>query len=412
MKRKALAIVTSMIMVVSMFGGCGFKGEGNSTSDSDTIKLGFINDLSGDYALPGPRDAAELAVKEINEAGGVLGKQIDLVAVDGQSDTQREQEMAKQLVLDDDVSAVIHQGNSAAREAIRPIFEDNNNLLFYASVYEGGVASKNTFCTSATPEQQLDTMVKYYSENEQYGKNIYIVANDYNYGQICAEWVKKYADDYNMNICGEEYVPVGTTEFSSTISKIQKANATIVFTLLSGASVSFYDQWSTAAIEGTTLCGGTLFMFYEHKTYKSPVLDGAFSCLPFYEELDTDAAKAFVEKMKEAYPEETYITAEDLTVYDTVYLWKTAVESAGTADPEAVIDALENNNISYDGPAGTVTMDGASHHLAMNMYLIQCDESHMLNLVSDNEEVQPSFLQSLGIDLRKDAPNKQYSPVE
>lgn len=410
--KKIISLLVAASLSVMAFTGCSFKGSENKTeSNTDTIKLGFINDISGEYALTGPRYAAELAVSEINAAGGILGKQVELIAVDGQSDTQRDQEMAKQLVLEENVSAVILEGNSAAREAVRSIFEDNNNLFFYCSMYEGGVASKNTFCTGCTPEQQLETLIRYYSENSSFGKNIYIVANDYNYGQICAEWVKVYAEQYGMNICGEEYVPVGTTEFSSSISKIQSANADIVFTLVSGPSVSFYDQWSTAELENITLCGGTLFAFYEHITYASPVLDGAYSCMPYCEELGTPESEEFVTKMKTAYPEEVYITSEDLLTYNTVYLWKAAVEAAGTAEPEAVISALENNNISIEGPTGTVTMDGASHHLAMNMYLLQCDESHTLNIIDTNELVQPSYLQSLNVDLRKDAPNEQFSPL-
>src|SRR5699024_10380826 len=148
----------------------GDEGAGNDTgngespsSDEDTIKLGVLEDRSGDFALVGIQKshAVELAVEEINNDGGLLGKEIEIVAPDTQSDDTRYQEMTRKLILEDEVDVIMGAFSSASREAIRPIMEENEMLYFYNNQYEGGVASKYTFPTGAVPEHQVMTVMEY-----------------------------------------------------------------------------------------------------------------------------------------------------------------------------------------------------------------------------------------------------------
>lgn len=410
--KKVLSVITvsSLCMASLSIAGCG-KSAGSS-EEEDTIKIGHMSDLSGEMASTGPWNATELAVEEINEAGGVLGKKLELIAVDTQSDTKRYQEMAKKLVLEDGVKAVFTNGSSASREAIRPFLEQNETVYFYNSVYEGGVASKYVFCTGGIPEQQVLPMLEYAKSNGL-GEKIFLVSPDYNYGQICSEWVQEYAKELDLEVVGVEYIPLGVSSFSSTISKIQSSGADMVFTLLVGGShYSFFEQWGTANISGINIISSNLFANYEHLRFPSPTLDNAYSIINYYEELDTDASKEFVQKMKEKYPDEEYITCEMETAYNAVYLWKEAVEKAGTADCDKVVEALESGEISFDSPGGTITMDGQTHQATANMYVVQCDTEHKLQQKEELLNMESTYLKDLGIDLREDAPNKQFSPLE
>ena len=160
-----------------------------SSAWADTIKLGILEDETGNFAIAVvPKiHAYELAVKEINAAGGVLGKQLEIVRYDTQSDNRRFQEFARRLIKKDKVDVVFGAFSSASRESIRGIMEKGKILYFYNNQYEGGVCSKTTFVTGAVPEQQFSTLVPWMME--KYGKNVYTIAADYNFGQLSAEWV-------------------------------------------------------------------------------------------------------------------------------------------------------------------------------------------------------------------------------
>lgn len=409
LKKITSAIIISSLCISSII-GCG----NNLASDSggETIKIGHLSDISGEMATTGSKNATELAVEEINENGGVLGKKVELISIDTQSDTKRYQEMAKKLVMQDEVKAVFTNGSSASREAIRPIMEQNKTVYFYNSIYEGGVASKYVFTTGAIPEQQILPMLKYAKENNL-GKKVFLVSPDYNYGQICSEWVKKYSKDLGIEVAGAEYIPLGVSQFSSTISKIQSSGADLVFTLLVGGShYSFFEQFGTANISNVTIISSNLFANYEHLRFPSPTLDNAYSVSNYYEELDTDESKEFVKKIKEKYPNEQYVTSEMETAYNAVYLWKEAVEKAGTADCDKVVEALESGDISFDSPGGHITMDGQTHQTNANIYVIKCDTDHKLQKIQELEGQEPIYLKELGVDLRKESPNKQFSPLE
>ncbi|NTZ20426.1 urea ABC transporter substrate-binding protein [Paenibacillus sp. JMULE4] len=401
-----------------MLAACGSSSPSSSDFGSDAsnspIKLGVLEDRSGDFALVGMQKyhAAELAVDEINKSGGLLGRQIEIVAPDTQSDNQRYQEMARKLILEDKVDVVMGGYTSASREAIRPIMEQNKMLYFYNNQYEGGVASKYTFATGAVPEHQVVTLIK--SMIKKYGPNIYTIAADYNFGQITAQWVKKTAEENGGKIIGEEFIPLSVSQFSSTISKIQQAKPDVLVTLLVGVpQSSFYEQWSKSGIKGLPMATTVnMAQAYEHKRFKPPALANMYVTATFMEELETPEAKAFVKKWREKFPDEPYIGMEAEAQYTGVYLWAEAVKKAGTVEKEAVIKALESG-ISVDSPSGKTTIDPKTHHAIKNVYLAHADENHKITFPETFENVVPDWLsKEKGVDLTTKADNKQYTPLD
>jgi branched-chain amino acid transport system substrate-binding protein len=157
---------------------------------ADPIKLGLLEDESGNFAIAVvPKIyAVKLAVEEINAKGGILGRQIKLIHYDTQSDNTRFQEMARRVIQQDKADVVFGAFSSASREAIRPIMDRYKQLYWYNNQYEGGVCDANVFVTGAVPEQQFSTLIPWMME--KYGKKVYTIAADYNFGQISAEWVR------------------------------------------------------------------------------------------------------------------------------------------------------------------------------------------------------------------------------
>jgi urea ABC transporter substrate-binding protein len=262
---------------------------------ADPIKLGVLEDQSGDFALAtmGKVHGIQLATDEINAAGGIAGRKLDLVIYDTQSDNTRYQEFMRRVLQRDKVDAVFAGFSSASREAYRPIVDQLNGLAFYNNQYEGGVCDAHMIVTGAVPEQQFSTLIPWMME--KFGKKIYTIAADYNFGQISAEWVRNIVKQNGGEMVGEEFIPLGVSQFSSTIQNIQKAKPDILMTLLVGtAQSSYYEQANAANLHVPMGSSVNVGQAYEHKRFKPPSLANMYVTTNWIEEVDNPASKAFV----------------------------------------------------------------------------------------------------------------------
>src|SRR3954453_12562136 len=206
MRRRSILTGAAMLPAFAIVGR-------HSALGSDPIKIGLIEDVSGDLAMMGmPKlHGSELAVEEINAKGGVLGRQIVLSHLDPQGDNARYQEFARRLLQRDKVDLLIGGITSASREAVRPIVGRQNVLYFYTNQYEGGVCDASMVSVGAVPEQQLSTLIPWMVE--RYGKRVYTIAADYNFGPLSAEWGRTILNPLNGEIVGEEFIPLGVSQF-------------------------------------------------------------------------------------------------------------------------------------------------------------------------------------------------------
>src|ERR1700729_3924244 len=189
-----------------MFGAVATFGAAQA---ADPLKVGLLEDVSGDLALFGiPKlHGSQLAV--------------ELIHLDPQGDNARYQEFARRLLSKDKVDVLIGGITSASREAIRPIIDRTTTPYFYTNQYEGGVCDASMVSMGAVPEQQFSTLIPWMVE--KFGKKVYVIAADYNFGQISAEWNRKIMKDLGGEVVGEEFIPLGVSQFAQTIQNIQKA---------------------------------------------------------------------------------------------------------------------------------------------------------------------------------------------
>ncbi|MBV8869118.1 MAG: transporter substrate-binding protein, partial [Acetobacteraceae bacterium] len=175
------------------------------------IKVGLLEDVSGDLAMFGiPKlHGSQLAVEEVNAGGGVLGRPLELIHLDPQGDNARYQEFARRLLQRDKVDVLIGGITSASREAIRPIVDRQKTLYFYTNQYEGGVCDASMISVGAVPEQQLSTLIPWMVE--KFGKRVYTVAADYNFGHLSAEWGRSILKPLGGEVVGEEFIPLGVS---------------------------------------------------------------------------------------------------------------------------------------------------------------------------------------------------------
>ena len=342
---------------------------------ADPIKVVGIHDASGGLDIYGQPMIAclDFAVEELNAAGGLLGRPIQLINYDPQSNIQLYTQFATQAATKDK-AAVVHGGiTSASREAIRPILRRFNTLFFYNTQYEGGVCDRNIFCTGSTPAQNVNKLVPYVQKH--WGKNVYIVAADYNYGQITSKWITKYVREGGGQVLAADFFPLDVTNFGPAISKIQAAKPdAVISALVGGAHISFYRQWAAAGLKKSIPMASTTFGGGNESILLSPEEgDGIVSAFSYFQEVDNPLNKAFLEKFHAKLGAKApYLGAElAMRTYIGFNLWAEGVRLAKSIDRMEVIKALETG-ISLDTPAGKTTIDAKTHHTTLDVFVAEC----------------------------------------
>jgi urea transport system substrate-binding protein len=376
----------------------------------DPIKLGTVFDISGIFDAYGkPIDmAVRLAVKQLNDAGGLLGRQIQHIAYDTQSDMALYTQYAQQLTRQDKVD-VVHGGIlSASREAIRQTLRRANTLYFYNIQYEGGVCDRNCFVTGVTPAQTTEVQIPY--TMKEWGKKVYILAADYNYGQLMARWIQKYVKDNGGETLAVEFFPLDVADFGSTITKIQTAAPDMVYSaLVGGAHLSFYRQWAAAGMKSRIpMASTTLGVGAEQQILTKDEGDGIVVCYNYSPELDTPANVAFKEAWAAMHGADSVSVIHELAVsnYQGIMLWAEAVKAANSVEQEAVITALDSG-LGFDGPAGRLTIDPKTHHATLDVQLMEMKDQKLR--VIESFGARPPIDTQLVCDLQANPDdNKQY----
>jgi branched-chain amino acid transport system substrate-binding protein len=393
------ALATSLMLATAAFA-------------ADPIKIGVLEDQSGDFAVAtiGKLHGIQLAAEEINKAGGIAGRPIELVVYDTQSDNTRYQEFMRRVLQRDKVDVVFAGFSSASREAYRPIVNQLNGFAFYNNQYEGGVCDANMIVTGAVPEQQFSTLIPWMMEN--FGKKVYTIAADYNFGQISAEWVRNIVKENGGTMVGEEFIPLGVSQFSQTIQNIQKAKPDVLVTLLVGtAQASYYEQAAAANLKIPMASSVNVGQGYEHKRFKPPSLANMYVTTNYIEEVDTPASKDFLKRWKAKFPSEPYINQEAENSYHAIYLYKQMVERAkGSTKRDDLRKIVAAGDVCFDAPEGKVCIDPKSQHASHTIYLAKVGDDHSISFPKVWNDIKPYWLGEAGCDLTKSDPSAQYTP--
>ncbi len=379
---KKLLINTTAALGVAMFA---------QLANADT-KIGAIYDLTGGLNIYGlqQNNALQLAVENINANGGVLGNPIEVVTYDAQSELPKYTQFANTALLRDKVDALFAGLTSSSREALRPIVRKANVPYFYASLYEGGACDKQTFVTGSSASQQLSVLIDW--AVKKYGKKIYIMAPDYNFGTISAHWVHEYAKQAGAEVVGEDFLSLAVTDYSPTIQKIQASKPDFVVALPVGANqTGFLEQFAAAGLKERIGVVSTNYGSGNQQVVVSPEAGkGLITNQGYFMHVDNPANEKFVEMWTAKYGDETPIVSVAVDTWNAVNLWAKAVEKAGTADADAVIAALESG-LTFDAPNGLVILEPKSHHLRQNIYIVEGDDNHGFKTVEVFEDVAPTY---------------------
>ncbi len=359
-----------------------------AATGGDTIKVGILHSLSGTMAISEKSvvDAEQLAIEEINQSGGVLGKQIEAIVEDGASDWPTFAEKATKLIDQDKVVTVFGCWTSASRKAVLPVFESKNHMLWYPVQYEGQECSKNVFYTGAAPNQQIEPSVDWLLKNK--GKEFFLVGSDYVFPRTSNTIIKAQLAAKGGKVVGEDYLPLGNTEVTPIITKIRAAlpNGGVIYNTLNGDSnVALFKQMQGAGLTPEKYPSMSVSIAEEEvKAIGPEYLKGHYAAWNYFQTVDAPTNQKFVDAFKAKYGDDRVTNDPMEAAYIMVYLWKQAVEKAGTADDLEKVRVAALGQ-TFDAPEGTVTLE-KNHHLAKFVRIGEVNDSGQFDVVFETKE--------------------------
>ena len=388
--KRFLAVLSAAALAATMLTACG-SGGGSSSGDGDTVKVGLLHSLTGSMAISekSVRDAEVLAIKEINAAGGVNGKQIEYVEEDGASEPSTFATKAEKLIDSEGVSTIFGCWTSSSRKAVKPIVEEYGSLLWYPVQYEGMESSSNIVYTGAAPNQQIVPAIDYLLDRGY--KKFFLLGSDYVFPRTANMIINAQLEAKGAEAVGEEYADMDQTDFAAIISKIEAAKPDVIINTLNGTgNVSFFKQMSEKNYTSNDYMTMSFSIAEEEvATIGADILKGHMVSWNYYQTTDTEKNKEFVKAYKDAYGENRVTSDPAEAAYDAVYLWKAACEKADSFEPEDVIKAVESGEISFDAPEGTVTIQGDNHHLVKPVRIGQVGDDGLINEIYATDPVAP-----------------------
>ncbi len=379
--------------ILNLAAGAAFLSAALVCPAADTVKVGVLHSLSGTMAISETslKDVLLFTFDEINAKGGVLGKKIEPVIVDPASNWPLFAEKAEQLVVKDKVSVVFGCWTSVSRKSVLPVFEKYNSMLFYPVQYEGEELSKNIFYTAEAVNQQAIPAVDYMLADGK--KKFYLIGSDYVYPRTTNKILKKYLKMKGIpdEDIVEIYTPFGHTDYQTIVSAIKKfsagGKACVISTLNGDTNVPFFKEFANAGLTSEN-CPVVSFSLSEDEFRSLPTKDliGHLGCWTYFMSLKTPENKKFVADfnkwLKTAPPgveTKNRVTCSPMNLSRIgVYLWKQAVEKAGSFDVDKVREAMIGQK--FAAPEGEVTMQ-ENHHLINEVFIGETQANGQFKIV-------------------------------
>lgn len=384
--KKIFAVLMVMAMTLSMLAGCGKKG-----GSSDTIKVGLVFSQTGGTAITEESmiNSAILAIDEINAAGGINGKKIEYILKDYATDPDTAVKVAKELILQNDVCALVGPYTSSARVAIEPILEEYEVPMIYPTFYEGEEPNEYVVYTGCVPNQQGDYFVPYLYENISH--NFYLLGTDTTYARGINAQAEALITSLGGTVVANELVPSSTTEFSDIIAKIKDTcgeDGCVIYANLNGDSgTAFYTQFAAAGLSAKY----TIASFIMDESFSTALGSAAantYASVNYFNSIKSDANEKFLKAYGDKYGADkaASVTAVGEATYDAVNLLSLSLAKCG--DEITTENILKNfDGLSFDAPQGTITVDADNHHIYCKARIGLVKEDGTIETIYESDDV-------------------------
>lgn len=394
-RRLALGAAALSLIAASVFSQMTLADDANTTGLAVTpteVTVGQLHSATGTMAISetGSIQAERLAIDQINASGGILGRQIKIVQEDGASDWPTFAEKARKLLVNDKVATVFGCWTSASRKAVLPVFEKENGLLYYPTFYEGLEQSKNVIYTGQEATQQILASLDWIAKTKG-AKTFYLIGSDYIWPRTSMKIARKHIENVlHGTVVGEDYYPLGNTQFGSLINKVKLKKPDVVFAaVVGGSNVAFYKQLKAAGVDSTKQTLLTLSVTEDELLgIGGENMKGFYASMKYFQSLDNPNNKAFVEAFKAKYGKDSVMGDVTQAAYLGPWLWKAAVEKAGSFDVDKVVAASPGIELNT-APEGYVKIH-ENHHLWSKTRIGEVQADGQFKVVYESDLIEPN----------------------
>lgn len=385
MRRRTFIQTMTATAAITGMAGCarGMQGE----ASGDAIKVGVLFSLTGGLEIveKSMHDVTLMAIEEINEAGGVLGRELQPVIEDPASDPRIFAEKARKLLVSDKVTTVFGCYTGASVKAVLPIFTQQQGLLYYPTYAQGNECPSHAIYTGAVPNQQVSNFIPWIVENLG-AKKFFLVGSNYVFPREMAKVARIQIDELEGEVVADEYLPLGHTEWGPLVSKIKNLNPDAIFSNVVGDStVAFYREFKNQGLtpEEIPICS-TVTSEVETAAIGPEYAAGHYSSFPYFQSIDTQENRDWVSKVKQKFGDSAVTHHAMECSYWQVFIFKQAAEKAADLDPEGLRTASLGQE--YIAPSGLVRVDPDNGNAWLTPRIAQCQPDGQYKIVDEYEE--------------------------
>ncbi|MGE0861406.1 MAG: urea ABC transporter substrate-binding protein [Gammaproteobacteria bacterium] len=386
-----LAAATPLLAAADAPATSAVNTTGLAVTDT-TVTVGQLHSATGTMAISetGSIQAERLAIEQINAMGGVLGRKIEIIQEDGASDWPTFAEKARKLLVNDKVAAVFGCWTSASRKAVLPVFEKENGMLYYPTFYEGLEQSKNVIYTGQEATQQIIAGLDWLAKTKG-AKKFYLVGSDYIWPRTSNKIARKHIENVlKGEVVGEDYFPLGHTQFGSLINKIKLKKPDAVYSIIVGGSnVAWWKQLKAAGVTSDKQTILTISVTEDEILgIGGENMVGFYAAMKYFQSLDNDNNKKFVEAFKAKYGDKAVIGDVTQAAYLGPWLWKAAVEKAGSFDIDKIAAASPGIELTT-APEGYVKVH-ENHHLWSKLRIGEALPDGQYKVIYESDLIEPN----------------------
>ncbi|APX21655.1 MAG: urea ABC transporter substrate-binding protein [Rhodobacteraceae bacterium] len=359
------------------------------------IKVGVLHSLSGTMAISETtlKDTMLMLIEKQNEAGGLLGCELEAVVKDPASDWPLFAEKARELISNDEVDVTFGSWTSASRKAVLPVLEELNALYFYPVQYEGEESSKNVFYTGAAPNQQAIPATDYFLE-ELGVEKFALLGTDYVYPRTTNNILESYLE--SKGIAEEDifvnYTPFGHSDWSTIVSDVvalgeDGKQVGVISTINGDANIGFYKELAAQGVSADDIPVVAFSVGEEELSgLDTSNLVGHLAAWNYFMTADTPENEEFIAQWHEFIGDDSRVTNDPMEAhYIGFNMWVNAVEAAGTTDVDAVREAMWGQE--FPNLTGGTAVMGTNHHLSKPVLIGEIREDGMFDIISETDPV-------------------------
>lgn len=352
----------------------------------DVVKIGFLTALTGLETILGETQlhCFELAVDDVNAAGGAGGRKLEYIVEDDQTTTQGAIDKARKLIGQDNVDSIIGMIASLERVAALSVTSPAKKLLIYTTYYEGGECDKYLVCTGQVPNQQIDPMIPWVTQNM--GKTVYVMGSDYIWPRGSTDTLKVALEANGASLVGADFFPFGTQDFGPAFQKVKDANPDIVWLMFAGSdSIVSVKQYRSFEMKPHLIYHGWDETILE--ALPAEEQEGIIASQAYFQQLDNPVNNGFKERFEAKFGSAKPINAIGEATYDAVWLYAKAIELADSVDPEKVIPAM--SQVEFEAPQGHVNLLAANNHMRCNSIMARVTKDRTFEIIENYGQIDP-----------------------